>query len=297
LSKTGNLSFYLLLEVDMNIATGFAERLGHWRVRRNARKAGDARTANAQPRENSCGRGFRSKQPIAAYVGANGSGKTLAMVHDTLPSLYEHRTIYTTVPLTFPDGTIPDNVVLLHDWSQILNAQHADILLDEVSAICSSRDTDALPPQVATLLQQLRKRDLVLRWTAPNWARADRILRETTMCLTVCRGFFPRRQTATDWPTRTFFLWRTYDSANYTDFASTNSTVKHLKPLQRSLYFLPLHRGAAPDSYDSLSAVTTSVSAHRLSKVPLPAEKAAERDENEAGKGRNQGNPFRTADG
>lgn len=33
----------------MNIATGFAERLGHWRVRRNARDAGDARTARPQP--------------------------------------------------------------------------------------------------------------------------------------------------------------------------------------------------------------------------------------------------------
>lgn len=126
------------------------------------------------------GRALRCNYPIAAYVGVNGSGKTLLMVHDTLPSLANGRDIYTTVPLHLPDGTIPPNVHILHDWSQVLEAEHADILLDEVSAIASARETEALPPQIATLLQQLRKRDLLLRWTAPNWMRADRILRETT---------------------------------------------------------------------------------------------------------------------
>ena len=72
---------------------------------------------------------MRCNYPIAAYVGVNGSGKTLLMVHDTLPSLANGRDIYTTVPLHLPDGTIPPNVHILHDWSQVLEAEHADILL------------------------------------------------------------------------------------------------------------------------------------------------------------------------
>lgn len=74
------------------------------------------------PRERDCGRSYRTRYAITAYIGSNGSGKTLCMVHDTLPSLYAGRMIYTTVPLTWPDGTTPPNVVMLHDWSQILNA-------------------------------------------------------------------------------------------------------------------------------------------------------------------------------
>lgn len=201
------------------------------------------------------GRRLRESQPIAAYVGVNGSGKTLAMVHDTLPALYTGRRIYTTVPL-YIDGVMPDNVELLTDWSQILDARHADILLDEVSAICSSRDTLALPPQIATLLQQLRKHDLRLRWTAPNWQRADRILRETTKTVTICRGMFPRRDPNSDWRRNTMFIWRTFDSADYTDFTSLDSAKKRLKPLQTAFYHLTKH-SLAPQTYDTFAAVTT----------------------------------------
>ncbi len=201
------------------------------------------------------GRRLRESQPIAAYVGVNGSGKTLAMVHDTLPALYTGRRIYTTVPL-YIDGVMPDNVELLTDWSQILDARHADILLDEVSAICSSRDTLALPPQIATLLQQLRKHDLRLRWTAPNWQRADRILRETTKTVTICRGMFPRRDPNSDWRQNTLFIWRTFDSADYTDFTSLDSAKKRLKPLQTAFYHLTKH-SLAPQTYDTFAAVST----------------------------------------
>lgn len=231
------------------------------RSRRQARKA-SADAAAPRPAgvsikrlDGNHGRRLRESQPIAAYVGVNGSGKTLAMVHDTLPALYSGRRIYTTVPL-YIDGVMPDNVELLTDWSQILDARHADILLDEVSAICSSRDTLALPPQIATLLQQLRKHDLRLRWTAPNWQRADRILRETTKTVTICRGMFPHRDPHSDWRQNTLFVWRTFDSADYTDFTSLDSAKKRLKPLQTAFYLLT-SRSLAPKTYDTFASVST----------------------------------------
>lgn len=201
------------------------------------------------------GREFRRKLPITAYVGSNGSGKTLCMIHDTLPGLFTGRTIWTTVPLTLPDGTTPDNVHVLSSWSQILNAEHADLLLDEVSAIASSRDSQALPPQVCTMLQQLRKRDLVLRWTAPSWARADRVLRETTQLVTVCQGFVGLRDPESQWRRHVLFRWRSYDSGDYTDFTDSAQIGRKLKPLRSSWYLL--NRGLAHDCYDSFAQVAT----------------------------------------
>lgn len=201
------------------------------------------------------GRTYRRRVPIAAYVGTNGSGKTLCMVHDTLPSIVQGRKIYTTVPIHYPDGTIPENVEILHEWSQILNAEHADILLDEVSAIVSARDSESLPPQMATLLQQLRKRDLVLRWTAPSWMRADKILRETTKLITICTGFFPKRMAESMWRSNRLFHWKSYDASDYTDFASIESTGHKLKCLQSSWHWLS--GGSAADCYDTLAEVST----------------------------------------
>lgn len=209
----------------------------------------------APRREHECGRKWRASQPIAAYVGINGSGKTLCMVHDTLPSLYAGRRVLSTVPLTWPDGTRPENVEVLTDWAQILDAEHADILLDEVSSIASARESEALPPQIATLLQQLRKRDLVLRWTAPSWQRADRILRETTKCLTVCHGYMSRRDRESMWRRNTLFRFVSYDARDFSDFDSVDQTQRKLKPVQRDWFVLSRHD--APLCYDTLAEVST----------------------------------------
>lgn len=202
------------------------------------------------------GRKFRRSMPISAYVGSNGSGKTLCMVHDVLPSLFSGRDIYTTCPLHLPDGTVPPNVHILTSWRQILDAEHADILLDEVSAICSSRDIQALPPQVATILQQLRKRDLTLRWTAPSWSRADRMLRETTQLMTVCHGWISRKDPTNSWRRHVFFNWTSYDAGDYADFTDAAHVSRRLKPLKRAFYAIGPH-AVAPACYDSWAQVST----------------------------------------
>lgn len=206
------------------------------------------------PRESDCGRSTRKRWPISAYIGSNGSGKTLCMVHDTLPSLYAGRKIYTTVPLTWPDGTTPDTVEILHDWQQILDAEHADILLDEVSSIASSRETEALPPQIATMLQQLRKRDLVLRWTAPSWSRADRILRETTKTVTICHGYFSKAMNDSEWRQNRLFRFVTYDSMDYTDL-EINQAQRKFDALSSHWFLLSRH--LARCCYDTLASVST----------------------------------------
>lgn len=136
-------------------------------------------------------RGARRGVPIHAYVGANGGGKTLAMVHDTLPSLDAGRLVVSNVRLTTIDGAPHPLWVPLRSWVQLLDAEHCDVLLDEAQGVVNSRESSSMPVQMLTMLMQLRKRDVCLRLTAPNFARVDKAVREVCQAVTVCRGYMP----------------------------------------------------------------------------------------------------------
>lgn len=170
---------------------------------------------------------------IRAYVGLNGSGKSLAMIHDVWPSLQAGRRVLSTVrivdPLTGHDHPLYER---LTDWSQLLDARNCDVLFDEVQGIANSRASAGMPVQVQTFLHQLRRRDINLSWTSPSWARADLLLREVTRAVTVCRGYFPEvrrgsdgEQVALSWGANRLFRWITYDAADMTAWTD-NSEVK-----------------------------------------------------------------------
>ena len=110
-------------------------------------------------------------------------------------------------------------------------------------------------PQICTLLQQLRKKDLVLRWTAPSWARADKVLRETTKIITICRGWFSVKDDSSQWRSNRLFLFRSYNAMDYTDFSSLQAPANKLKSLQSSLFLLTRH--LAPNCYDTMETVST----------------------------------------
>lgn len=249
------IDLHMLLDVvKRSDGTAGADGAAGGHARKAAHAAEHVAAAVHQlPRESDAGRTMRRRWPISAYIGSNGSGKTLCMVHDTLPSLYQGRKIFTTVPITWPDGTTPDNVEILHDWQQILDAEHADILLDEVSSIASSRESEALPPQIATMLQQLRKRDLVLRWTAPSWSRADKILRETTKTVTICHGYFSVVDPDSQWRRNRLFRFQTYDAGDYTEI--TLNAQRKFDCLAAKWFLLAWH--IASCCYDTFASVST----------------------------------------
>lgn len=205
-------------------------------------------------RNKDSGRNRRRGASIHAYVGANGSGKSLAMVHDTLPSLEAGRTVLSTVRLLDAEtGLEHPSYVRLTDWSQLLEAEHADVLFDEVVGIANSRDGMGMPVQIANLLVQLRRRDLVLRWTAPAWARADRIIRECTQAVTVCHGYMSKREKNAErlWAPKRLFKWSTFSAIDFDD-ADTSSLQR--KPKSNTAWF----RGPgslAFASYDTLDQV------------------------------------------
>src|SRR3954453_2959218 len=158
----------------------------------------------------------RRGQPIRAYVGGNGGGKTLAAVYDLLPSLDQGRPVLSTAPPYNPEtGELHASYVPLTSWRQLAEAEHADVLLDEVTGVASARSFAALPPQLLHVFVQLRKRDLTVTWTTPNYARADVVLREVTRAVTVCRGRFPKVHPESKWPSNRLFTWNTYDAQEY----------------------------------------------------------------------------------
>lgn len=203
-------------------------------------------------RDRDAGRARRRLTSIHAYVGANGSGKSLAMVHDTLPSLDAGRTVLSTVRLLDAStGLEHPSYVRLTDWSQLLDAEHADVLFDEVVGIAGSREHAGLPVQVANLLVQLRRRDLVLRWTAPNWSRADKIIREVTQAVTLCRGMWGDRSADDRWAPKRLFRFKTFDTVDFEEWSLDKSV--RLSSAGRGWLVGPRSRAFA--SYDSLGQV------------------------------------------
>jgi len=145
--------------------------------------------------------------------------------------------------------------IRLSDWQQVLDARGVDLLLDEVTGAASSRESAGLPAAVANKLVQMRRADVVIRWSAPAWARADKILRETSQAVTYCRGRLPvsAGDDARMWRRRRLFVAKTYDAADFEDF--TAGKREELSPLVSDLHWGP--KSPAFLAYDTMDAVST----------------------------------------
>lgn len=145
----------------------------------------------------------------------------------------------------------------LTDWQQVLDARGVDLLLDEVTGAASSREHAGLPSAVANKLVQLRRNDVVVRWTAPAWARADKIIRECSQAVTFCTGHMPVRVVDEgcdrQWRNRRMFRWKTYDANAFEDF--TVGKRDELPALTRDWHYGPW--AEAFGVFDTFDAVLT----------------------------------------
>lgn len=209
----------------------------------------------------------RRSLPIRAYVGANGSGKTATAIKDLLPSIYQGRTILSTVPIIdHRTGELYRNYVKFDRWTELLdeNFRSADILMDEVTGIANARQAMGMPVQVQSMLDKLRKRDLTLSWTAPAWNRADTTIRTTTLGVTLCRGYFPNRRVeiageVPAWFPRRLFRVRTFDALGFEDFnrARAEGNTVRSKPLRAECVEWWWGPGSAVfESYSTMDPVT-----------------------------------------
>lgn len=163
--------------------------------------------------------------PVVGFTGVNGAGKTLAAVHSAIADMQKGRRVYSTVPIRSPFG----NSEPVRSLRQLLELEHATILLDEVSVIFSSRSSQSLPAEVVALIQTLRHRDLTVRWTAPAWARCDNLLREVTQGVVNVIPLL-RVSDGTPWPRPRLML------AGLMDTSSGKTDETPTKVLRRRIY-------------------------------------------------------------
>jgi hypothetical protein len=141
------------------------------------------------------------------------------------------------------------------DWQQLLDLKGADCLMDEVTGVGSSRESASMPAPVANTLVQMRRRDVVIRWTAPAWARADKIIRECSQAVTYCTGHMPKNSGDADrmWRQRRLYRWRTFDATVFEDF-----TAGKRDQLQTML--VDWHWGPKSGVYDAYDTYDTVLS-------------------------------------
>jgi hypothetical protein len=169
-----------------------------------------------------------SSFPIMGFVGPNGGGKTLAAVKLALAALRAGRRVLSTVPLLDPATGEPHPLyVPFTDWDQLLEWEDGDVLADEVITIAGSREHASLDVRAQALLVQLRKRNVRFWWTAPSFARCDKIIREVTQAVTECRGFYAdraaaqvRRGVIQSWAPKRLFAFRTYDTVEFEEWTA-----------------------------------------------------------------------------
>lgn len=144
------------------------------------------------------------------------------------------------------------------DYSQLLTWRDGDVLMDEVTGVASSRETSSMPVQVANYLVQLRRRNVSLRWSAPSWGRADKIIREVSQGVTLMWAAVPRKAPPTAdgtprlWSQRRLFLARTYDPSSVDEFEAHRAD--DAGSLITAFYWGP--GSSMFTAYDTLDAVT-----------------------------------------
>jgi hypothetical protein len=232
---------------------------------------------------------------IHAYIGANGSGKSATCCLDTLPTLKgimwscenpDHfhssqgiysgvRRVLSTMRFTTPDGEPHPLWIPLTDYSQLPTFEHGDLILDEVGGAVASSTGDDIPMSVKAVLQEMRRKEVNIRWTAPSWARASKVLRECSLGVTVSQGKFAVRDNddvefhgwhvteymdpetfqlvqgmceidglhkhsaGRTWGSRRMFFTQTFDATQFDEW--TSAKRDKMKPVVRQVIWRPGH--------------------------------------------------------
>lgn len=219
-----------------------------------------------------------SVHAIRAFVGENGSGKTLAMIEMVvIPSWEKGRRVVGNLQLR-PEalGFDPDLFRPLRSWREIPELYRETLILDEISSVLPARQSQSMPPQLIRIIEQLRKQDTLCAWTAPRWEACDVALRRCTKAVTICRGMIPDRWqrevpvTGAIWPRRKrdengrplrieegwlpnrLHKYETFEAGAFDDHV-TNSRTEQLRPESKRRYWRTRHR--AMHAYDTLQTV------------------------------------------
>lgn len=148
-------------------------------------------------------------QPITAFLGSNGSGKSLSAVAFALTDQRKTgRPLVTNIQgLSVPHHSF-ESVEELPDM--LAEVGSCNLLIDEAGAMFASRDVGRNKAFEKTV-QQLRKYDARLLYTCPAFGRADKILREVTFMAVVCEPVWKKALPGKAWPSTRLILQKGYD--------------------------------------------------------------------------------------
>lgn len=214
--------------------------------------------------------------PITAFVGYNGSGKSMAAVACAMTHLDAGRPVLSTLRLLDYDNPRPcddlgcmsprhgqEGHMAAHplyipftDFRQLLTFKHGHVLMDEVTGVADARDHGGLPVQIRNYLPQLRRMGVTLAWTTIHWTFADARLRRMTWAATWAVGLMPTYVGDEVWGRNRLFVHRTYDARNLPDeFEPTKvQEDEEIRPMIRTFMWGP--KSAVFGAYDSLDDVS-----------------------------------------
>lgn len=157
---------------------------------------------------------------ISAYVGINGSGKTLGAIAVAIKDQRKRgRPIITNV-----DGLRVEHYLVssVQEIPAIMaKIGTCTVVLDEAGAMFPSRDGSAEHKAFRVVMQQLRKFDARLIWTAPAFARGEKIMREVTMDVILCRSGMTVHQQGKVWPSTRLIVQKRFDVSRLDNSAMT----------------------------------------------------------------------------
>lgn len=211
----------------------------------------------------------RRSAPIMGYVGLNGQGKTFSMVRDTLLSLALGRRVLSTVTILDPETGEPHPLFeRFTSWEQLHDFRDGDVLMDEITGIMDARD-QGMPKHVRRLLPQMRRANVMVRWTGIDFDNTDRRLRQLSQAVVRCRGHIPNRKlerangtrdAVSMWAPNRLFVLTTFDSQTLTDSSDARMLTeepkreRRAKVLNREFVWGP--RELAFKCYNTLDAVS-----------------------------------------
>lgn len=211
----------------------------------------------------------RRSAPILGYVGLNGQGKTFSMVRDTLLSLALGRRVLSTVTILDPATGEPHPLFeRFTSWEQLHDFRDGDVLMDEITGIMDARD-QGMPKHVRRLLPQMRRANVMVRWTGIDWDNTDRRLRQLSQAVVRCRGHLPNRKlerssgvqdAVSMWAPNRMFVLTTFDAQTLTDSGDSRmlneepAKQRRAKVLNREFVYGP--RDLTFHCYNTLDAVS-----------------------------------------
>ena len=175
--------------------------------------------------------------PITAFLGINGSGKSLSAIAYALRDQRRNgRPILTNmVGLTaehYHVETVDELPALMDRLGREYRSEKTgkpigmNIVLDEAGAMFSSREAGQ-NRAFQRACQQLRKYRARLLWTAPTFGRAEKILREVTLRAVLCTPIVQTYPDGDPWPSTRWILQKKFDVSRLdTSGTSINQNAK-----------------------------------------------------------------------